>query len=72
MEDEGIRPPLNAIPGFGTVVATSIEQARKDGEFMSIDDLKVRAKVGKSAIELLRAAGCLEGLNESNQISLFA
>ena len=71
MEDEGIRPPLNSIPGFGTVVATNIEEARKDGEFMSINDMKNRAKLGKSAIELLRAQGCLEGMTESNQMSLF-
>ena len=71
MEDEGIRPPLNSIPGFGTVVAESVERARKDGEFMSINDLKIRAKVGASAIEMLKKAGCLEGMSESNQMSLF-
>ena len=71
MEDEGIRPPLNSIPGFGTVAAQGIEEARKDGEFMSISDLKLRAKIGKSAIELLQKAGCLEGMSESNQMSLF-
>ena len=38
---------------------------------MSINDLKIRAKVGQSGIEILRKAGCLEGMSESNQISLF-
>ena len=71
MEDEGIRPPLNSIPGFGTVAAQGIEEARKDGEFMSISDLKIRAKIGKSAIEMLKNAGCLDGMSESNQMSLF-
>ena len=71
MEDEGIRPPLNSIPGFGTVAAQGIEEARKDGEFMSINDLKLRAKLGKSGIELLQNAGCLKGMSESNQMSLF-
>ena len=71
MEDEGIRPPLNSIPGFGTVAAQGIENARKDGEFMSISDLKIRAKIGKSAIEMLQNAGCLKGMSESNQMSLF-
>ena len=71
MEDDGIRPPLNSIPGFGTVVAQSVVEARKDGEFMSIDDLKIRGKVGQSGIEMLRKAGCLEGMSESNQMSLF-
>ncbi len=71
MEDEGIRPPLNSIPGFGTVAAQGIEEARKDGEFMSINDLKLRAKLGKSGIEMLQNAGCLKGMSLSNQISLF-
>ena len=72
MEDEGIRPPLNSIPGFGTVAAQGVEEARKDGEFMSINDLKLRAKLGKSGIEMLSNAGCLKGMSESNQMSLFA
>lgn len=71
MEDEGIRPPLNSIPGFGGVAAKGIEEAREDGIFMSIDDLKIRAKLGNSGIEMLREAGCLEGMSQSNQISLF-
>ena len=71
MEDGGVRPPLNSIPGFGTVAANGIVQARKDGEFMSIDDLKIRAKVGSSGIEQLRNAGCLKGMSQSNQMSLF-
>ena len=71
MEETGIRPPLNSIPGLGTVAAKSIQEARKDGKFMSIDDLMVRSKTGKSVIELMKNAGCLEGMSQSNQISLF-
>ena len=71
MEDDGIRPPLNSIPGFGTVAAQGIIAARKDGEFMSIDDLKIRAKIGQSGIEMLKKAGCLDGMSQSNQMSLF-
>lgn len=70
--EEGIRPPLNSIPGLGTVAAQGIQEARKDGEFMSIDDLKIRSKVGKAVIEILTNAGCLNGMSQSNQISLFA
>ena len=73
MEDDGIRPPLNSIPGLGTVAAQSIQAAReKDGNFMSIEELKLRAGIGKSTVELLKAAGCLKGMTESNQMSLFA
>ena len=38
---------------------------------MSIDDMKIRSKVGKSVIELLEKVGCLKGMSQSNQISLF-
>ena len=72
LEDEGIRPPLNSIPGLGTVASQGIEAARTEGEFMSMDDLRIRSKIGKSAIETLKNAGCLQGMSESNQMSLFA
>ena len=71
IEEDGIRPPLNSIPGLGTVAAEGIEEAKKDGKFMSIDDLKIRSKVCKSVVELLDKAGCLKGMSQSNQMSLF-
>ena len=72
VEEEGIIPPLNSIPGLGTVAAQGIQEARKDGDFMSIDDLKIRSKIGKSVVEMLTNAGCLKGMSQSNQMSLFA
>ena len=71
MTDEGIRPPLNSIPGLGTVAAESIDEAKKEGKFMCIDDLQLKAKIGKSVIELLKKFGCLDGMSQSNQMSLF-
>ena len=72
IEDEGIRPPLNSIPGLGTVAAQNIQASReKDGKFMSVEELKIRAGIGKSTVEILKNAGCLEGMTESNQMSLF-
>ena len=71
IEEGKIRPPVNSIPGLGTVAAEGIEDAKKDGIFMSIDDLRIRAKIGASVIDLLRAFGCLKGMPESNQLSLF-
>jgi hypothetical protein len=53
IEDGKIRPPLNSIPGLGTVAAESIEEAKKGGEFMCIDELQQRSKIGKSVVELL-------------------
>ena len=71
VEEGGIRPPLNSIPGLGTVAALGIEKARQEGKFMSIDDLKIRSKVGTAVTDLLKKFGCLEGMSQSNQMSLF-
>ena len=71
VEEDGIRPPLNSIPGLGTIAAQGIERARQEGKFMSIDDMKIRSKVGDSVAELLKKFGCLDGMSQSNQISLF-
>ncbi len=69
--DGKIRLPLNAFQGVGDSAAQNIQDARKDGEFMSIDDLKTRARLTKTVIETLRENGCLKGLPETSQISLF-
>ena len=72
MEEDGIRPPLNSIAGLGNVAALNIQNAhQKEGKFMSVEELKIRAGVGKSAVELLEKAGCLKGMTLSNQMSLF-
>ena len=71
MEEDGIRPPLNSIPGLGTVAAEGIEEAKKEGKFMSIEDMKLKSKIGKTVVELLDKAGCLKGMSQSNQMSLF-
>ena len=71
IEGEYLRPPLNSVAGLGNVAAESIAKAREEEKFMSIDDLKIRAKIGDSVTELLRQFGCLEGMSQSNQLSLF-
>ena len=71
VEEGKIRPPVTSIPGLGTVAAEGIAKAREEGKFMSIDDLKIRSKVGNSVTDLLKKYGCLEGMSQSNQMSLF-
>ncbi len=71
IENGALRPPLNSIPGLGTVAAEGIQRAREEDKFMSIDDLKIRAKIGDSVTELLKKYKCLEGMSQSNQLSLF-
>lgn len=71
VEKEGIRPPLCAIKGFGYVDAEKIVVSRKDGKFDSIEQLTIRAKLGKVAVDTLRKAGCLDGMPESAQMNFF-
>ena len=46
--EDGILPPLNALPGLGINAAESIVAARQEGEFFSIQDLRERAKISKT------------------------
>jgi DNA polymerase-3 subunit alpha (Gram-positive type) len=70
--EEGIRPPLNALQGVGINAAKNIVAAREQGEFISIEDLRERAKITKTAIESLQEHGVLKNLPETSQISLFS
>ena len=49
----------------------SFKEARENGEFISKQDIKKRAKVGDAVIALLEKFGCIEGMSETNQMSLF-
>ena len=70
--EKSLLPPFTSLKGFGVVAAHSVIEARKDGRFTSIADFKKRTAVSKTNIELLREHGCLDGLNESDQMELFA
>ncbi|WP_251474348.1 PolC-type DNA polymerase III [Planococcus sp. NCCP-2050] len=64
-------PPFNAIPGLGTNAAKSIVAAREHGTFLSKEDLQQRGRVSKTIIEYMDDHGCLEGMPDANQLSLF-
>lgn len=69
--EDGILPPLTALQGLGASAAASIVEARKDGEFVSIEDLKMRSGVSRAVIDILAEHGCLDGMEASSQVSLF-
>ncbi len=71
IEDGNIRCPFTSLSGLGESVAVPIVEARKRGEFLSVEDLRARGKVGSGAIEMLRQHGALEGLSETSQVSMF-
>lgn len=68
--DDGLLPPLNALPGLGENVAKAIMAEREKGEFKNIEDMRLRTGATKSIIELLKENGCLDEMNESSQVSL--
>ena len=70
-EDGKIRMPFNCLPGLGDTAAEKIVQARQDGEFFSKQELQDRAKATKAVIEMLEKNHVLDGLSETNQITLF-
>jgi len=69
--NNALLPPLNALQGLGVNAASAIANARGQGEFMSIEDIKIRAGATKTVIEVLASQGVLEGMDESSQMSLF-
>ncbi|NEZ46083.1 PolC-type DNA polymerase III [Clostridium niameyense] len=71
IEGDFIRPPLSALQGVGKNAAKSIVEARQSGSFISKEDLRIRSKVTKTVIETLQNHGCLRGMQETNQISIF-
>ena len=66
-----IIPPFVVIDGLGANVARSIEEARDKGAFLSKEDMLKRTQISASLMRKLEVLGCLDGMSESNQMSLF-
>lgn len=69
--ENSLLPPLSALEGVSAAMGKSIAAAREGRPFSSIDDLKARTGVSRTAIDILKAHGCLDGLPESDQMELF-
>ncbi len=63
--------PLAALAGVGESAALSINAEFAKGPFMSVDDLKNRTRINKTAVAALQEHGTLATLPESDQLSLF-
>lgn len=71
VEDGKIRLPFSSLAGVGESAAQNLQESRKEGEYLSIDDVQMRSRVTKAVIETLENAGVLSSLPKSNQISFF-
>ena len=69
--DTEIYPPFSAIDGLGDTVAKNIVKEREKGKFISIEDVQKRAKISGTLIDKMKEMGILEGLPDSNQLTLF-
>lgn len=70
IEGDGLRCPFTSMPGFGESAAQGIVGARSEN-FISIEDLRTKARLSTSAIDLLKQAGALAGMQDTNQVSFF-
>lgn len=69
--DGKIMPSFNSVEGVAGKAAAQIKEAAKQGRFISKEDLRTRAKIGKSTIEKMSDLGLLDGMPESSQLSIF-
>ena len=70
-EAEGIRMPFLALAGLGDTVANKIVEVREEGEIFSVEELRRKAGLSKTIVELLRSRGVFGGLQETDQYSFF-
>jgi DNA polymerase-3 subunit alpha (Gram-positive type) len=70
--DGGILPPFTAIPGLGISAAQSLCEVRGAMPFLSVEDVKLRAKLSSAVMDKLAAQGVLAALPETSQVSLFS
>lgn len=70
-EEGRIRVPFNSLPGLGDTAAEKIARVREGGEIFCRQELQERAQLSKSVMEILDNNGVLDGMPETNQLSLF-
>lgn len=69
--DGKIMPSFASIEGMGEKAAQQLYDAAQKGPFLSKEEINERAKIGKGTIEKMSELGILDGMPETNQLSLF-
>ncbi len=71
-ENGAVRLPFSSLANLGAAAAASICEERKNGKFYSVAELSERTGITKAIVEVLRKNGIIDGLPETDQISLFS
>ncbi len=71
IEDGKIRLPFASLKGLGEAAAKSLQEAGRQGPYISVDEVQTRAGVSKSVIETMESLGVLDGLPKTSQ-TMFA
>ena len=69
--DGKIMPSFASIEGMGEKAAQQLYDAAQKGPFLSKEEINERARIGKGTIEKMSELGILDGMPETNQLSLF-
>ncbi len=69
--EDVLLPPLCTVESMGVSAAESVVDARKDGEFETLEDLFNRTQLGKKLIEQLKVNGVVDGIRDTDQLTLF-
>ncbi len=71
VEDGKMRPPFGALNGVGDTAAWAIYETAQKGNFISKEDFRIESGISKTVLEQLDSMSVLDGLPDSNQLSLF-
>ena len=69
--DNKVLLPFAAVAGVGENAAKALYKEVQNGPFLSIDELRKRTRLNKTAIEALENSGVLKGIPKSDQLSFF-
>ena len=71
IDGDTLIPPFITMDSLGENVAKQLVEARKEGEFLSIMELRKRGGVSQTVVDNMKSMGILQGMPEDNQLSLF-